>query len=160
MEGIEFESDSKEGKIIRDIVDVLGNVADAVKQLDMRQSELEGYLNSIDRLPQTQPRPRRRPRHHPVLWGGHRSPRPKPPSRRHRLSKIWTLTTIIFRIFSSWTASTSTGSSLQVSLVRASSSLTCSIPTQDTRRYVDSTPQLCCPHHSHVAGWWPPIGGA
>ena len=48
MEGIEFESDSKEGKIIRDIVDVLGNVADAVKQLDMRQSELEGYLNSID----------------------------------------------------------------------------------------------------------------
>ncbi|NLO89638.1 MAG: AraC family transcriptional regulator [Clostridia bacterium] len=48
MEGIEFENDSKEGKIIKDIVNVLGNVADAVKQLDSRQSELEGYLNTID----------------------------------------------------------------------------------------------------------------
>jgi len=48
MEGIEFDNESKEGKIIRDIVDVLGNIADAVNDLDIRQSELEGYLNTID----------------------------------------------------------------------------------------------------------------
>jgi len=48
VEGLDIDSASKEGRIIRDIVDALGDVADAVDQLNSRQSELENYLDSID----------------------------------------------------------------------------------------------------------------
>jgi len=48
VEGLDIDTASKEGRIIRDIVDALGDVADAVDQLNSRQSELENYLDSID----------------------------------------------------------------------------------------------------------------
>ena len=47
-EGLEISTESKEGKIIHKIVEVLEVFADAIVDLDEEQSELSEYVESID----------------------------------------------------------------------------------------------------------------
>ena len=47
-EGLEISNESKEGKIIHKIVEVLEVFADAIVDLDEEQSELSEYVESID----------------------------------------------------------------------------------------------------------------
>jgi len=46
--GLEMAADSKEGKLLSGIVDVLGEFADSVEELGDSQDSLEDYLESID----------------------------------------------------------------------------------------------------------------
>jgi hypothetical protein len=47
-EGLEISTESKEGKIIHKIVDVLESFADAIVELDEEQADLVEYVESID----------------------------------------------------------------------------------------------------------------
>lgn len=47
-EGLDISTESKEGKIIHKIVDVLESFADAIVELDEEQADLEEYVESID----------------------------------------------------------------------------------------------------------------
>ncbi|HSQ88679.1 CD1247 N-terminal domain-containing protein [Romboutsia sp.] len=47
-EGLEISAESKEGKIIHKIVDVLESFADAIVELDEEQADLAEYVESID----------------------------------------------------------------------------------------------------------------
>ncbi|MDU7966228.1 MAG: zinc ribbon domain-containing protein [Paeniclostridium sordellii] len=47
-EGLEISNDTKEGKIIHKIVDVLESFADAIVELEEEQIELIEYVESID----------------------------------------------------------------------------------------------------------------
>ena len=47
-EGLEISTESKDGKIIHKIVEVLEVFADAIVDLDEEQSELSEYVESID----------------------------------------------------------------------------------------------------------------
>lgn len=47
-EGLEIEKQSKEGKIIHKIIDVLESFADAIVELDEEQADLAEYVESID----------------------------------------------------------------------------------------------------------------
>ena len=47
-EGLEISNDTKEGKIIHKIVDVLESFADAIVELEEEQIELIDYVESID----------------------------------------------------------------------------------------------------------------
>lgn len=47
-EGLEISEDTKEGKIIHKIVDVLESFADAIVELEEEQIELIDYVESID----------------------------------------------------------------------------------------------------------------
>ncbi|MDB8804485.1 CD1247 N-terminal domain-containing protein [Romboutsia sp. 1001216sp1] len=47
-EGMDISSESKEGKIIHKIIDVLDSFADAIVELDEEQADLTEYVESID----------------------------------------------------------------------------------------------------------------
>ena len=47
-EGLEISKESKEGKVIHKIIDVLESYADAIVELDEEQEELFEYVESID----------------------------------------------------------------------------------------------------------------
>ncbi|MDD2496665.1 MAG: AraC family transcriptional regulator [Desulfitobacteriaceae bacterium] len=47
-EGMEISKESKEGKLISHIIDVLEGIAYTVDELQMQQDELEEYLETID----------------------------------------------------------------------------------------------------------------
>ncbi len=47
-EGIGLSEDTKEGKVLLEIVDVLGEFADSIVELSDKQEELEEYSESID----------------------------------------------------------------------------------------------------------------
>ena len=47
-EGLEISTETKEGKIIHKIVDVLESFADAIVELDEEQADLVEYVESID----------------------------------------------------------------------------------------------------------------
>lgn len=47
-EGIGFSEETKEGKILLEIVDVLGEFADSIVELSDRQDEIEEYVEAID----------------------------------------------------------------------------------------------------------------
>ncbi|MDO4710842.1 MAG: hypothetical protein Q4A75_02600 [Peptostreptococcaceae bacterium] len=47
-EGIGFSEETKEGKVLLEIVDVLGEFADAIVELSDRQDEIEEYVEAID----------------------------------------------------------------------------------------------------------------
>ncbi len=47
-EGLEISTESKEGKIIHKMVDVLESFADAIVELDEEQADLVEYVESID----------------------------------------------------------------------------------------------------------------
>jgi len=46
--GLEFNADSKEGRLLKGIIDVLDEFADSVGDLEEAQEQLEDYLESID----------------------------------------------------------------------------------------------------------------
>ncbi|MDD3655110.1 MAG: AraC family transcriptional regulator [Desulfotomaculaceae bacterium] len=46
--GLDLETDSKEGKLFKGIIEVLGDVADTVGDLEEGQGQLEDYLETID----------------------------------------------------------------------------------------------------------------
>jgi len=47
-EGIEISSDTKEGKLLKGILDVLGDIAKSVKDLEENQEELSVYAEELD----------------------------------------------------------------------------------------------------------------
>ena len=47
-EGIEVSSDTKEGKLLTGILDVLGDIADALKNLEKEQEEFSVYAEELD----------------------------------------------------------------------------------------------------------------
>ncbi len=47
-EGIGLSEDTKEGKILLEIVDVLGEFADSIVELSERQDDTEEYLDAVD----------------------------------------------------------------------------------------------------------------
>lgn len=47
-EGMDISNESKEGKIINKIIDVLDSFADAIVELDEEQTDLAEYVESID----------------------------------------------------------------------------------------------------------------
>lgn len=47
-EGLGISEDSKEGKLIKNIIDVLDEFADAINELNIRYGELEDVVESID----------------------------------------------------------------------------------------------------------------
>ncbi len=48
VDGLGIEEDSKEGKVIVNIVDVLEDFADAINELSQYQEELDEYVEAID----------------------------------------------------------------------------------------------------------------
>lgn len=46
--GLEMPADSKEARLLEGIVEILGEFAEAVEDLDVSQERLEDYLESID----------------------------------------------------------------------------------------------------------------
>lgn len=47
-EGIGLSEDTKEGKVLLEIVDILGEFADSIVELSDRQDEIEEYVEAID----------------------------------------------------------------------------------------------------------------
>ncbi|MDI6618156.1 MAG: hypothetical protein QME45_05690 [Clostridiales bacterium] len=47
-DGLDIKEDTKEGKVLRSIVDVLGDIAEAIDDLESAQSELNEYVNAMD----------------------------------------------------------------------------------------------------------------
>lgn len=47
-QGLEIEEASKEGKVLAGIIDVLEEMADQIDDIDVAQSDLEEYVESID----------------------------------------------------------------------------------------------------------------
>ncbi|ADQ05346.1 hypothetical protein Calow_1817 [Caldicellulosiruptor owensensis OL] len=47
-EGLGINEDSKEGRLLLSIIDVLDEFADAINELDVKQAELEDVVDSID----------------------------------------------------------------------------------------------------------------
>lgn len=47
-DGLEIKDDTKEGKVIISILEVLDDIADAIETLDSSQSELDEYVDAID----------------------------------------------------------------------------------------------------------------
>ncbi|MGI6491775.1 MAG: AraC family transcriptional regulator [Peptococcaceae bacterium] len=47
-DGLEIRADSKEGKLLQGIIDVLGDFAETVEGLKQGQENLEDYIESID----------------------------------------------------------------------------------------------------------------
>ena len=48
VDGLGIEEDSKEGKVIVNIVDILEDFADAINELSQYQEELDEYVEAID----------------------------------------------------------------------------------------------------------------
>jgi len=46
--GLDFNADSKEGKLLKGIIDVLDEFADSVGDLEEAQEQMEDYLENID----------------------------------------------------------------------------------------------------------------
>jgi predicted RNA-binding Zn-ribbon protein involved in translation (DUF1610 family) len=46
--GLDFNADSKEGKLLKGIIDVLDEFADSVVDLEEAQEQMEDYLENID----------------------------------------------------------------------------------------------------------------
>lgn len=46
--GLNFDAESKEGRVLKGIIDVLGQFADSVVDLEDAQEQMEDYLESID----------------------------------------------------------------------------------------------------------------
>lgn len=47
-EGLEIDDGSKEGRVLTQIIDVLGEIAEAVTNVQNAHDELEGYVEDID----------------------------------------------------------------------------------------------------------------
>lgn len=47
-DGLDIKEDTKEGKVIRALIDVLEDISDAVEDLDTAQAELDEYIEAID----------------------------------------------------------------------------------------------------------------
>ncbi len=50
IEGLELKDDTKEGKVILSIVDVLEDIVDSVNDIEEAQNETNEYIESIDEL--------------------------------------------------------------------------------------------------------------
>lgn len=47
-DGMDISSESKEGRLLNEIIDVLGQFADEIEDLETAQMELEDYMEDID----------------------------------------------------------------------------------------------------------------